>query len=293
VFDPATVVTGRPFRLTLGLRPLDPADWLEVDGDLESDLAEKRRLLTERFPEVVAALPEGDTASAELLALVVAHLQGRHGIAALPVPGCHPIDAAGRLVSEDLCVLTRADGVWRLVAASVCFPSRWRLADKIGSTVAEIHEPVPGYESIAAATDAFFDRLTVERPMWRTNWTILESPALFQSPSEEPRDERVTSGGDDRGTPVPQPGALTLRVERQTLRRLPETGAAVFTIRTRRMPLAELVAQRPAAAADLAATLRSVAPATIRYKGWVRLMGPMLDWLESVGARGPERIDTV
>lgn len=287
VFDPAAVVTGRPFRLTLGLRPLDPADWLEVDRDREPDLAEKRRLLSERFADVVATLPEGDSASAEVLAMVVAHLDRHHGLTAVPEPGCHPVDAAGRSVSEDLCVLTRSPDGWRLVAASVCFPSRWRLADKIGRTVGAIHEPVPGYESIAAATDAFFDRLTVERPMWRTNWSILESPQLFQAPAAGPLEEAGTGGRGSEGR-VRDPGQLTMRVERQTLRRLPESGAAVFTIRTHRIPLAELVSRRPAAAADLAATLRTVPPATIRYKGWGRFMRPMLDWLES--ADGADRI---
>lgn len=278
MFDPTSVVTGRPFRVTLGLRPLALADWLEVDDDRPRDLAAKSRLLAERHADVVAHLPEGDAASAELLDLVVAHLEGWRGrvvgaryhrdLEPVPAHRCHPIDAAGRLVSDDLCLLTRSPDGWRLVAASVCFPSRWRMADKIGRTVAEIHEPVPGYESIAAPTDAAFERLAVERPMWRTNWSILPTAQLFQDGTEQLRD-------------MPPPDQLRLRVERQTLRRLPETGAIVFTIRTRQISLAELVGTRPAAAADLTATLRTVPPATIRYKGWARLMGPMLDWLAS------------
>ena len=34
--------------------------------------------------------------------------------------GLAPLDLAGRLVREDLCVMERRDGDWRLTAASVC-----------------------------------------------------------------------------------------------------------------------------------------------------------------------------
>jgi hypothetical protein len=59
-----------------------------------------------------------------------------------------------------------------------------------------------------------------------------------------------------------------LRVERQTLRLLPITGAVLFTIRTRVQPLSSL---SRAARSSLAATLRTVDEATVRYKGWVGL----------------------
>src|SRR3546814_12081030 len=56
-----------------------------------------------------------------------------------------PLDLAGRLVQEDLCLMTAEGGAWRLAAASLCFPSRWRLADQLGRPMAAIHDPVPGF----------------------------------------------------------------------------------------------------------------------------------------------------
>lgn len=269
MFAPESVLTGQVFRLTLGLRRLAPGGWLD-EGDHAAQVAEKRRLLTQRPDDVVRWLPGSETAAAELLELVVVDLGAHHAAEIAmgqPDPALHPIDAAGRLVCEDLCLLQRSDGQWRLTAASVCFPSRWRLADKIGRTVAEIHGPVPGFEAIAAPVDAFFDRLTADRPMWRTNWSLLNGRDLFQDGREQ--------------TPAPAEfGALVFRVERQTLRRLPGSGAAVFTIRTYTGSLADVVAGQPRRAADLAATLRTVGPATLAYKGWTHTVAGLVRWLD-------------
>lgn len=275
---PYLPVDGRPLRLTLGLRPLDEATWLDVDADYEADLAQKERLLHDCPDEVVAHLPAGEAGSLETLRLVLQWL-ARHrpdvAGAAQPVPGLHPIDAAGRLVQEDLCVLTRADQAWLLTAASVCFPSRWRLRDKLGRSVEEIHGPVPGWAVISSVVDRAMDRLTVQRPQWRLNWTILPSPALFQPP-----------GGPDRA--VHDLADLWVRVERQTLRRLPETDAVLFTIRTYRRRLDAVVAD-PDAAHALAATLRTVEPDQVAYKGWQRLLPLLLERLDAADTVGTTR----
>jgi dimethylamine monooxygenase subunit A len=266
-------IDGRPQRMTLGLRPLDLDDWLDVDDQYAADLDEKRRLLRDRHSRVVAHRPAGDAGSAETLALISGWLAQHHpGLAAPPDSRLHPIDAAGRLVQEDLCLLVREAAGWVLGAASVCFPSRWDLAAKIGRSVSQIHGPVPDYAQIEAAVDQSMDRLSVERPRWRLNWTILPAPELHQPPAPS------------RTPPEAYPGldGLWFRVERQTLRRLPVTGAVLFTIRTYRAPLAGIVAD-PVVAADLAATLRTVDPAHAGYKGWQQILDPLLADLAQLG----------
>ena len=52
--------------MTMGLRPLDLANWLEVDHNRSTELELKQRLFTEKFETVVATNAEGDEASAEL-----------------------------------------------------------------------------------------------------------------------------------------------------------------------------------------------------------------------------------
>ena len=268
--DPDSIVDGRPLRLTLGLRRLDLDRWLDVDGDYVSEMAEKHRLLTERRADVLAHVPAGLDGSSETLRLVTEWMTLHHPHTAPPVPrGLHPIDQAGRLVQEDLCVLTNLDGRWVLTAASVCFPSRWRLADKIGVSVATIHDPVPDYHTtIGSVVDTTLDRLRSDRPVWRLNWTILDDAALFQPAN----DHRGRSG------PV-EPAGLTFRVERQTLRRLPTSRNILFTIRTYRHRLVDVMA-RPQRAADLAATLRTCPEAMAAYKGWTGMLPALLNRLD-------------
>lgn len=269
-------VDARPHRMTLGLRRLDPVVWLEVDGHRDAELAEKARLLAARHDDLVVHDPAGTDAAREVLDLVVSWLAThRADLPRSPQAGLHPIDAAGRLVQEDLCVLTRTDGRWRLTAASVCFPSRWAPRQKLGLTLESIHDPVPGYPAIAGPVDGSLDRLHVDRPVWRLNWSVLPSPDLCQLPEDYPR----TGAGT---TDYPGIDGLTFRVERQTLRRLPGTGAVAFTIRTYTAPLRQVVAD-PARAADLRATLAAVGPEQAGYKGWTHWLDRLVADLATAG----------
>lgn len=290
-------VDGRPQRMTLGLRRLDPAEWLQVDEHREDELALKAALLAERHDDLVVHLPAGDEAAARTLDAVVAWLAAhRPDLPRTPTPGLHPIDAAGRLVQEDLCVLTRQQGAWVLTAASVCFPSRWAPRQKLGLTLAAVHDPVPGYEAISAPVDASLDRLTEARPVWRLNWSVLPSPELCQLPGENSRAAAAEGA-------YPGIDGLTFRVERQTLRRLPGPEAVVFTIRTTTAPLREVVAD-PDRAEDLRATLAGVSPEHAGYKGWAGwldrlradLAGGRLDTRarrDPAGAAGPDTVGSV
>ncbi len=77
------------------------------------------------------------------------------------------------------------------------------------------------------------------------------------------------------------PDGLWLRSERQTLRRLPSSGAILFTIRTRLAPLA-VVAGRPAIAAGLAGAIRSWSPELVGYRNAAGWREGALAWLEGV-----------
>jgi dimethylamine monooxygenase subunit A len=269
---------GGPWKLAMGLRRLDLSEWLEVDDLRDAELAYKASLLSSARDDVVAILDGSRPAAEELSGLVVTHLFEHEQRSVELDDSLHPIEAASRVVQEDLCVLERTDGAWRLTAACVCFPSRWRLADKLGATVAEIHGPVPGFErDLGRQTSTFFERLTVERPVWRCNWTVLDTPELHL-PSPAAR-ARATGSFD--------PGSLWFRVERQTLRRLPATGAIVFTIRTYVTSLRQLVTSDAQAARSLRDTLGNVPADVTTYKGWTALLAPTISWLGDVTANSP------
>jgi hypothetical protein len=240
--------------------------------------------LVDERDEALVTLPEGDAASEELRELVLDDLATHHGgVGTDPSPrDRHPLADAALRVQEDLCVLTDEAGPFRLTAACVCFPSRWSPRSKLGATLSGIHAPVPGFESsLASQASTFFERLGVERPVWRSNWTLLDTPVLHL-PSPEARRTTGTVD-DDLGE------RLWFRVERQTLRRLAHTRAVAFTIRTTVQPLSAALASTPGAADALRATLATVPDDVAAYKGWRTLLAPLSRWLDAQGtthARG-------
>jgi hypothetical protein len=251
----------------MGMRPLEESAWLEVDDHFDEELALKASLLETNYHDVVATNPHGDEGSRELLDEVVRFLSEHHpSRSKLTSPDEHPIVQASRLVQEDLCVLVK-DDAWRLRAACVCFPSRWLLATKINTTLDEIHGPVPGYgQELARPTNRFFDRLTPERSFWRLNWTLLDSPTLFQ-----PTTSRAAPSGDLSD--------WYFRVERQTLRQLPQSRATVFTIRTYVTSAATLSERDGQFVPTLLHSLETAPSSTQAYKGWTGVAERLRDAL--------------
>lgn len=279
-----------PHRMGLGLSLLpDDSTWLEVDADWARDLREKRRLLAEHRAQVFAEVPGSEPAQAEVCRAVVAALRAHHpgrlagderaieipelGETLRPADADSQLELASRLVQEDLCVMERdAAGVWRLTAASVCFPTRWDLPSKVGRSLSAIHDPVPGYRAaLAQPAERFFDGLRPGRIAVRANWSLVDSPELFQ-----PLHGNRESGGVTRENVADR---VWLRAERQTLRRFPESGAVLFTIRIHRDRLGALAAA-PDRARLLADDLRTLPEALARYKSIPDLREPVLAWLD-------------
>ena len=249
--DELQLAPGPPWH-AMGTRALDERPWLLVDERRDDELARKRRLVDARPDVVVAATPGSEGAAAEVAAAVAA------AAGVTPDPDRSPLVAAALAVQEDLCVVERddADGTWRLTAGVVCFPSMWRLPDKLGLPLAAVHGPVPAYaDELAERVDRFVDRLRVDRPVWRRNWLIHASDELHLPEPPPPP-----------AVPPAVPEGLWLRSERQTLRRMPRTGCVVFTIRTQQVPLS-VVAERPAVAHGLATAIERWSPELVAYRG--------------------------
>ena len=292
--------TGDGSRLRMGLRPLDLRQWVEVDEDFDVMWDEQRAVLDSHHHEVIAVAEQGDRsttdACSELLDVLAQHLAETEPQrftlrgdwvevaghderipwrpAALEASGQHPIEAAGRLTQEDWCVqMPDPSGVWRLAAASVCFPTRWVLGEKIGRSMRVVHDPVTGYESqLADPVDRFFDQVGVDRPRWRANWNLMDDPTLFQPGGKFRTTPSSTLRPDTAGDRV------WLRVERQTLRRLPRTGAVVFGIRIHQDPLSTL-SDRPDDLARLAATIESLPAGSDLHKSIGVVAPAVLSWI--------------
>ncbi|QOV92289.1 heme-dependent oxidative N-demethylase family protein [Humisphaera borealis] len=282
------------FRQTLGMKGLRDSEWIELDRAAPSELALKRSLLADHRSAVFVATERAWASSHEAVELLCQHLirylpkwyatengqiVNRITGERWPLPdatlmsGMHPLELAARLVQEDWCVLDETPQGLKLSAGCVCFPSRWCVSEKIGMSVSAIHGPVPLYDAhIGLQTDQFLDRLTVDRPVWRVNWSLHDGPNLFRpdAPPMWPEGE----------LPVSEvPTKVWLRVERQTLRRLPASGAVLFGIRTHIRPLSDL-ADRPEVVAALAAAVAEWPPEVVAYKGCMRSLPSILRWLE-------------
>ena len=228
--------------LKMGTRALGGRPWLIVDDKAPAELALRAQLMTEHRDAVLAALPGAEAAAAEVFRLVMAEASraplgsdaSAPRITLTPDSAEASLSQAGRMVQEDLLLMHWRDDAWQLDAACLCFPSRWRLADKIGRPMLDIHGPVTGYpNAISDKVNTMMGRLGV-RPVWRRNWYIHPDPALFQP----------VKGPDDV---VPAERCLEdlyVRSERQTLRRLDTEGWILFTIRIQHCPLGELVGER-------------------------------------------------
>ena len=256
----------------MGLRPIPASEWLTRSRDHVAYMVAKRRRMDARPGVVCQTLPESKAAQAEVLRLVCSHL-------GQPMPGeCAggvPIDAAARLVEEDLCVMQPRGSSYALTAGAVASPSYWRLADKLGKELLDIHDPVAELRGrIGERMRHFFRELAPERVYLRGNWFVHASGEPFGAPEQL--------------APVPnQPPAprdverLFLRCERQTVRRLPCTGGILFTIRVFLNPLADLAAH-PQLAADILAAFAQPGVLDYKTRAVANRRAELLAWLREV-----------
>jgi hypothetical protein len=282
-----------PYRMAMSLVTVPAAEWMELDARYADEMAERRRLLAEQHDDVFAVQPEAEDASREVLQRLVAHLTAQfpdwfsldgnvlvnrltEETWNLAEPPCHPLELAGRLVQEDLCIIRTDEGAPpRFTAAVLCFPSRWRLHEKLGRPLVEVHGPVPFYsERLATPVDRFMAKIRPGHIASRLNWSVLDDAAMHQPSGKWREATNAAITPDNAGR------SLYLRVERQTLTRLPETNAVLFGIRVHSYPLVAAITT-PANAARLAEAVRALPEKTVRYKS-LKAFGPaMLGWLDA------------
>lgn len=263
-----------PEVLAMGLRPLDPRNWIETDTSLSRLHQHTLSMRQQHGDAVYAALPSSLEAQREVLSLLCGHLLSEHagayrrdgtGIAsaaggfhvALREDDPEPLWLASLLVADDLVIMQPSGSGYLLAAASLASPSHWRLQAKLGRPMREVHDPIPGiHRQLTPRIDRFFAHISPERPVSRFNWALQTDPGLFHPAAPE-----AAAGGD---------ASLYYRVERQTLRRLPRSGAIAFTIRVFLHPLAALSVV-PGAIDSLVSAVDSTPPALARYKGFPSL----------------------
>lgn len=204
-----------------------------------------------------------------------------------------PMAMAGRMVQDDLAIMfEKPDGQYYLLAGSILLAGFWRLSDKFGMPLSEIHTSgdVPGFKSkLEKGMMNFFRRIQPHAPVLRNNYFLQVDDELAWS----------SSIGDEDGQETQQTGWGTaeknkavehhyFRSERQSLRRLPRSGGVVFTIRTYFEPITK-IAKEPGVPGRLASAIRSWGEDVSRYKGRERYGDVLLEYLDKEHAKQVEQ----
>lgn len=226
-----------------GLVPLGDDPWPVVDEAYAAQMAYRAELLAREGDRVLRQSDGARPALDELYGMVLARLAAREDFrigdttATCPdgrqvaLDPSRPLETLNALVQEDLCVMEKPEGADEhvLTAALLCFPANWTLAEKFMRPLVRIHKPVASYDAdIARRVQRLFDGVQAGRPVWRANALVHDDADLFQpKPEGAPRAEG--KGGEK-----------WLRSERQTLIRLPETRAVLFSIHTYVLPFSRL-----------------------------------------------------
>lgn len=278
----------RPF--TIGLKPLSPKDFLQIDDDHLPFRTEKRALYCSIFDDVCKAEPDTRHSQLEVSQLICNNLETHHDDLyefhpstaicqqtklEFPLEQVMPIADVALLISEDLVLMRRDANGWRLVAASLAFPSSWSLRDKFSRSLEAIHGPVPLSEKMGQRINRIFDAMRPEAPLWRTNWALDRDGALRQEKPEN----RAKDNGRMLGSNV------HFRTEFQTLHKLPVSGDILFTIRIKNRPLTSVLNDRHGREklALLYRHYRDMSDAERDYKGINRNADGLVAWLAENG----------
>jgi hypothetical protein len=187
-----------------------------------------------------------------------------------------PMEYIARQAQGDFCIVDQRDGNLWMDAGIVTTQADWSLDFDIGMNFMEWHAPVPLAHEAGVFDRAlkFLLNLQQGRPVRRLNWTMTINPRLDTSPENYPK------WGPDRATVTPENvgDKVHLRVELQSLWRLPRSNAILFVIRCYLISMAELVTV-PKWARRMPRVLRSLPPQIIEYKGLPRFRQTTIDWL--------------
>ena len=141
-----------------------------------------------------------------------------------------PLIAASRLIQEDILLLQYNGSEHILKAGVLCFPASWTLNEKKGKSLTKIHNPVFEYtDTLAHRIERMFTNLKPDIPIWRSNFLLYDDYELFQ-----PRLENEERGDAHKKL------SQFMRVERQTIVKLPKTKVVAFAIHTFVVPYAKL-----------------------------------------------------
>lgn len=213
-------LNGELDKPAMGLLPLELKDWIEIDQTQEKRLLLKEKIFRENKNLVLQINPQTEAACFELEEMVrlhvLEHFPDQFSMAASelyvnatgysfsqPQNAEQALLNASQYVQEDFAFLS-PETPFKLIGGSICFPSRWSIQG-------------------SASAEKFLEKISIDQPVQTFNWTRQDTDQiLIPAPSNAGKDNALKG---------------YVRVERQTLRRMPKTKMVLLAIRTYIHPL--------------------------------------------------------
>jgi len=187
-----------------------------------------------------------------------------------------PMEYIARQSQGDFTLQDQRDENLWMDAGMVTTQADWSLDFDIGMGFHEWHAPVPRAHEMGVFDRAlkFLLKLQHGAPVRRFNWTLTVDPLLDTSPENYPKWGPVRA--DIRPENVGE--RMHLRVELQTLHRLPRSNAITFAIRCYLIRFDDLVTI-PKWGRRLHRVLRDIPDDLATYKGFLRNRNSIVQWL--------------
>ncbi|KAL3423714.1 hypothetical protein PVAG01_05461 [Phlyctema vagabunda] len=247
----------RPFRWayhqTMSFNKMENDWWLEIGNDYVATI-EKRKGIYKKYGKMIMDyLPGSELVCKELMEMCLQFYCARwpkyFSLSEdkktfrnsllnedTDIKSLHPLHVLLNNVPEDFAIVLRneQDGMYYFRAGVVCSSLGWNVGTKIGMQLEEIHKPIPDYkEKMSFSMDRYFSKMPTNTPIQRGSWGLEVGTPLFMPPGdphEKLRESQQASLKIEE---------CHLRVDWQTLRRLPLSAGIVFNFTALFTPVQE------------------------------------------------------
>jgi hypothetical protein len=299
----------RPYRwagvdFQLGLRRIRPDSWILIGGEHSEMMRQKRARLDDYRSFYYGSLPDSLPAQRELRQRVTTHLLADHSqsfvrngseirslitgqVIDLDDHTTEPLLQLSYLIEEDFMLLDKVGGAARITAASNAYSTSGRLVASVGHDVAWAHEPVPRLtDKLGVRINQVIDSIHPAYPCERFNWQLTPMATVF-FPHDNPHAANAAAMHEAVEKLRHDPGRagelLWLRVERQTLSRLPDSNAVAFSLHTYSDPLSSVQSDLESLRAILA-LLKGYSEERWKYSEMDIVREPLLAWLAAAAS---------
>lgn len=227
--------------------------WLEVENSYVARVKERQDLFQKYGSMVLDYLPGTELVCKELMEMCLQFYCARYPMhfslsadkkvfhngllnTSTEIKRFHPLHVLLNNVPEDFAIVLRndEDGMYYFRAGVICSSLGWNVGTKIGMQLEEIHKPIPDYkEKMSFSMDRFFSKMNANAPIQRGSWGLEVGTPLFMPPGD-PHEKLREAQQPDLNIED-----CHLRVDWQTLRRLPLSAGVVFNFKALFTPVSE------------------------------------------------------